>query len=44
MVTYYLLYLAFPFELGPAEIIDGEEAYGTEDAIDEEAGSKSKDS
>ena len=48
MITYYLLYLSFPFALGPEDVIDGEdidtEAYGNEDVIDEEAESKSKES
>ena len=48
MVSYYLLYLVFPFELGPDEVLDGEmvvaEAYGTEEGIDEKAESRSKDS
>ncbi|KAK5126858.1 hypothetical protein LTR08_004575 [Meristemomyces frigidus] len=47
MVSYYLLYLVFPFELGPDETLEGEdadtEAYGTEGIV-EDVESKSKDS
>lgn len=47
MVTYYLLYLAFPFDVGTAEVVEGEDVDiegSTPECVSEEAADKVKGS